>query len=324
MQTDFLRSTGPDPHSVRAMAILARYPKVRELFGHNPWTAAITAGIVAFQTAAALAIGQAGWPWWAALLGAAVVGAFANHALYVAIHDATHNLVFRRRVLNRWLLVLADLPNLLPGSMGFRGYHLLHHSHRSRYDGDPDIPNEWEARLVGNRWWRKAVWLALFPVLQLTRVPRVPHVPHFDFWSFANYVSCLLYTMAILWFGGWIGLLYLFASFFFYVGLHPLGARWISEHYTLDPNQDTSSYYGVINRLALNIGYHNEHHDFPRVPWNRLPRLTEMAPEFYTQGMTCHRSWFRLMLAFIFDERYTLYARVLRPASLAHRASETA
>ena len=86
-------------------------------------------------------------------------------------------------------------------------------------------------------------------------------------------------------------LLYLFASFWFSVGgLHPLGARWLQEHFTADPSQETFDYYGPLNLVALNIGYHNEHHDFPDVPWSRLPRLKRMAPEFY-DGLKTHKSW---------------------------------
>jgi fatty acid desaturase len=65
----------------------------------------------------------------------------------------------------------------------------------------------------------------------------------------------------------------LVASFFFSVGLHPLGARWIQEHYLTKGEQETYSYYGVFNKVAFNVGYHNEHHDFPSVPWNKLPQI---------------------------------------------------
>ncbi len=72
--------------------------------------------------------------------------------------------------------------------------------------------------------------------------------------------------MGVVYFCGWPGFLYLAFSFFFSIGLHPVGARWIQEHYTNDPEQETYSYYGPINRLALNMGYHNEHHDLqPKV-----------------------------------------------------------
>ncbi len=101
------------------------------------------------------------------MLVAYCVGAFANHANYVIIHDAAHNLIFRNKSWNKLIAILADLPNLGPGAMGFRVYHLKHHAHQGDYEIDVDLPNRWEARLVGNVWYRKAIWLMLFPLLQL-------------------------------------------------------------------------------------------------------------------------------------------------------------
>jgi sphingolipid delta-4 desaturase len=97
----------------------------------------------------------------------------------------------------------------------------------------------------------------------------------------------------------------------FSIGLHPVGGRWIQEHYTYDFDQETFSYYGPINGLALNMGYHNEHHDLPSIPWNNLPKLRAIAPEFYG-NLKYHSSWSRLVLQFIFDKRYSLYSRVER------------
>ncbi len=313
MAEDFIRQAGVDPHRERAPTILAAHPNVRNLIGRNPWTAVIGLAIVVVQAAAAIAIGRL-WPggWWQPILAAALFGAFANHALYVVVHDATHGVVFKSPWGNRLVLVLADLPNILPGSMAFRGYHLLHHSGRSQYFGDPDIPSEWEARLVRNIWWRKALWLVVFPFLQATRVGRVPAVPLLDGWALGNYAANFLFAAAIYAVAGWPALIYLFASFWFATGPHPLGIRWISEHYVLGPGHDTNSYYGPINWIALNIGYHNEHHDFPRIPWNRLPELKAMAPEYYNT-LPAHHSWIRLFCEFIFDGRYWLFSRVVRP-----------
>ncbi|MEQ1712647.1 MAG: fatty acid desaturase, partial [Hyphomicrobium sp.] len=75
----------------------------------------------------------------------------------------------------------------------------------------------------------------------------------------------------------------------------------------------TYSYYGPLNLVAMNVGYHNEHHDFPSVPWNRLPLLKQMAPEFYDR-LVAHRSWLKLWLQFIFDRRLSHYSRVVRQA----------
>jgi sphingolipid delta-4 desaturase len=96
------------------------------------------------------------------------------------------------------------------------------------------------------------------------------------------------------------------------IGLHPLGARWIQRHYlTSEGTQETFSYYGPLNRLAFNVGYHNEHHDFPSVPWNRLPQIHATAPEAY-DNLASHRSWTSLLFRFLFDRNLTLYSRVVR------------
>lgn len=133
-------------------------------------------------------------------------------------------------------------------------------------------------------------------------------------WTLINGVCVFLYDLAIFLCFGPNALLYLFASFWFSVGgLHPLAARWIQEHFTQDPAQETFDYYGPLNLIALNIGYHNEHHDFPDVPWSRLPQLKQMAPEFYA-GLKTHKSWGGLLLKFILDPQFTLYTRVDRSA----------
>jgi sphingolipid 4-desaturase/C4-monooxygenase len=312
MGTAFYQSEFEHPHPARARAILRAHPDVRKLMVRNPYTAAITVGLLILQTSIAYGMGKLGFHyWWISVLVAYGLGAFANHANYVIIHDATHNLVFRRKSWNKIVAVIADLPNLTPGAMGFRVYHLKHHSHQGDYEHDADLANHWEARLVGDKWYRKAIWLMLFPFFQLTRPPRLKAITMWDRWFFVNLIGIILYDIAVVNFCGWAGFFYLSMSFLFSLGLHPVGARWIQEHYTYEFDQETTSYYGPINRLALNMGYHNEHHDFPSIPWNNLPRLRALAPEFY-DSLKYHSSWSRLLFQFIFDKRYTLFSRVER------------
>ena len=78
-----------------------------------------------------------------------------------------------------------------------------------------------------------------------------------------------------------------------------MSARWLQEHFAFGPDQGTFDYYGPLNTLALNIGYHNEHHDFHEIPWTRLPKLKAMAPEFY-DTLGCHRSWVALLVTLYF------------------------
>ena len=82
-------------------------------------------------------------------------------------------------------------------------------------------------------------------------------------------------------------------------------------------DQETFSYYGKLNRLTFNVGYHNEHHDFPSVPWIRLPQIRAVAPEFY-EDLTAHTSWTRLLFRFLFDPEITLYSRMTREHASGH------
>jgi hypothetical protein len=66
--------------------------------------------------------------------------------------------------------------------------------------------------------------------------------------------------------------------------------------------QPTMSTYGWVTSFAsLNLNLHVEHHDFPKVPWSRLPQVKPLAPEygarFQTQFCTrgCH--WIPRMFA---------------------------
>jgi sphingolipid delta-4 desaturase len=74
---------------------------------------------------------------------------------------------------------------------------------------------------------------------------------------------------------------------------------------------ETYSYYGPLNILTYNVGLHNEHHDFPAVPWTRLPQLHRIAAEFY-EPLPCHRSWVWVLWTFILDRNVGLWCRVKR------------
>src|SRR4029453_2007567 len=112
---------------------------------------------VALQIGLAYLLRDASWLW--VILAAYLIGAFASHALFVLIHDATHNLIVKDTRPNRLLAILANVGQGFPSAMSFRTYHLLHHSHLDEYAFDADLAFHWEARLVGNWPFRKAAWL---------------------------------------------------------------------------------------------------------------------------------------------------------------------
>jgi sphingolipid delta-4 desaturase len=73
----------------------------------------------------------------------------------------------------------------------------------------------------------------------------------------------------------------------------------------------------------LNVGYHNEHHDFPSIPWNRLPAIKKAAPEAY-DTLYYHPSWTKLLLRFIFDPSLSLRTRYVRESPKAGARFEEA
>ena len=307
---DFVRTTGREPHYDRTRRLLAAHPEVRELVGTEPRTAWVLVGIVVAQVAIAWVLRDQSW--WVILLGAYAFGAFADHALWTLIHECTHNLIFRKSSENSLLQILANVPIVIPAAIAFRRYHLLHHNHQGDEALDADLPSPIEARLVGNGTVRKAAWLALYFLAQLLRVPRLQRVKLIDGWYVANFAVQVVFVAALIYAWGWGSFAYLLLSSVFAVGLHPVGARWIQEHYlTVPGGQETFSYYGPLNRVAFNVGYHNEHHDLMRVPWTRLPKLRAAAPEFY-DSLYYHMSWTRLLLKFVFDPSIGLHSRVVR------------
>jgi sphingolipid 4-desaturase/C4-monooxygenase len=307
---EFAFSAAPEPHRLRTKQLLQRHPQIRELIGPNPVTFWWTLGIVAVQIVAAWFV--ASQPWWVVFVVAYTVGAVCDHALFVIIHETAHRLVFKRRIPNILTALLANLPQFVPGAISFSKYHLKHHAFQGVYELDGDLPFYWEARLIGRSWFGKALWLLLFPLFQALRPLHVKEVPLWDRWTVVNLIVQVVFNAAVWIVLGPKAFVYLAISLFFSIGLHPLGARWIQRHYlTEESDQETFSYYGPLNRLAFNVGYHNEHHDFPSVAWDRLPQIRAAAPEVYNK-LSAHQSWTRLLWRFLSDRKISLFSRIVR------------
>ena len=283
---------------------------MKKLFGSYPLSAALIVGLFVLQWAMAWLLREQ--PWYVMLLGAYLVGAVINHALYVLMHEATHNLIFATPVFNKICGLICDFALIVPTALSFRKYHLLHHQHLNEMGLDPDVVSQVEGRMIGHGPLHKALWLSFLSVSQALRPLKVPGQSLLDLWVCSN-IAVQMGVNALLWLSvGWGGLLYLCLSTFFALGLHPLGGRWIQEHYyVMGTQQETYSYYGPLNWVMLNMGFHNEHHDFPMVAWSRLPHLYRMAPEFY-QSLFAHQSYTRLILRFLFDKNISAFSRWVR------------
>ncbi len=307
--TDFIYSSTQEPHRLRTRQILKQSPEIRDLIGKNRSTFLFIIFLVVFQITAAILLARQSWL--PIFLAAYFLGAFADHALFVMIHECAHKLIFKNKIANRLAGIFANIPQIFPSSVAFERYHIKHHSFQGIHELDADLPNRWEARLINNYFFGKIIWFLFYPLFQAFRISRLKEIKPFDKWIALNWGLQIVFTAALWYFVGGKAVGFLALSFFFSVGLHPLGARWIQEHYLTHGQQETYSYYGPLNNVAFNVGYHNEHHDFPSVPWNKLPQIRKQAPEFYNT-LSYHTSWTKLFIRFLFDKELSLFSRIIR------------
>ncbi|KAJ8958046.1 hypothetical protein NQ318_002055 [Aromia moschata] len=167
----------------------------------------------------------------------------------------------------------------IPISISFKKYHLEHHRYQGDEQKDTDIPTYLEAKLFCTTF-GKFIWVMLQPF----------------FYSFRPLVTYPKPPTS----GRILG--YLIFGSVMAMGLHPVAGHFISEHYMFKKGYETYSYYGPLNCITFNVGYHNEHHDFPAVPGSRLPEVKKIAPEFYGD-LPQHNSWTAVLYDFVMDPR---------------------
>jgi sphingolipid 4-desaturase/C4-monooxygenase len=288
-------------HLHRHREILREHAGIRDLFGADPTSAAWAAALVAVQLG--LGVWVAGRPLWVLVALSATVGAVVAHALGVLVHEASHNLVFKRAWRNKVLAIVANVAHGAPAAIEFRHQHMLHHKYLGEA-GDPEgrdtqAPTRREVDVVGHSGLRKLLSFTIGRFFYKARPANA--VPH-DRWFYGNIGACLLVDALLVAATGFRPLAYLLLSALLAFGPHVLGARRVAEHLTVRRGQPTNSYYGPLNRVSFDVGYHVEHHDFPAIPWRRMRRLRAMAREHY-DGLATVPSWSRLMTAYFFDAR---------------------
>ncbi len=301
-----------EPHVPRRKLLILRHPEIRKLFGYDSRQSYAIIFLVLLQLALAASMKgvQAHAGWLPVAILAYVIGAVLNHALAMGVHEASHHLVASTPVRNRWMAIFADIPVVLPGAMSFWRYHADHHRYLGIERRDNDLPSRFEVRWLGNSALAKSLWLffyfffAVFGRGFLNRPNR---------WEMINFLVVGVTTNLLLWFFlGPVSVVYLLLSTFFGFGLHPVAGHFIHEHYSFTTDgQETYSYYGLLNKIAFNVGFHNEHHDFFTIPGSRLPELHAIARDTYGT-LASHRSWTKVLLEFIFRKDLGHFSRIVR------------
>lgn len=318
---DFLWMHTEEPHRSRRMAILKAHPEVKRLMGYEPLTKYVSFGVLALQLSTAIYLSKCTslHPLsWQFLLIAYAVGGTANQNTFLAIHEITHNLAFRGLRANRLWAIFVNAAIGVPYAMAFKPYHLEHHKYLGEEGTDTDLPTKFESVVLRNVLGK--AFFATFQIFFYALRPGFVRAQRPTVWHALNIAFILVFDTLLVRCFGWVALIYLLQSSFFAGSLHPCAAHFIAEHYMFGGiQQETWSYYGPLNILAYNVGYHNEHHDFPSVPWTRLPQLRRLAPEFY-DCLPRHTSWPMVTVRFILGSDSGLWARVKRPNRDAVRA----
>jgi len=314
---DFFWKEGDEPHAARKLEILKKHPEIKTLFGPEWRTKYIVLATVMLQVFTAWL--TVDWSWLAYLAAVYVVGATANHSLFLAIHELSHGLGARTITQNRCISILANCPIGIAYCITFKPYHMEHHRCQGVDEVDTDIPTWLEAKLItgtafnyADHTMRKFLFMfcqifayALRPCLSK------PELVPKDRWLVFNWAVQLAFDGLMM---AWLGpsvMLYFLLSTFFAGSLHPTAGHFLAEHYVMEGTTETYSYYGPLNCLTYNVGYHNEHHDFPNIAWSNLPKVREMAPEFYNDLPQCS-SWPGVIFRYIFDDSISPFSRVKR------------
>jgi sphingolipid delta-4 desaturase len=335
MPTEFEWRENDEPHRVRHKAILSKHPEIQQLMVKEWRTFPIVVMIFLAQLSvaywaqtglllplrwynalrahlewapASMPAAPPAWGW--VLLAAYAFGGTLNHTLQLAVHELSHNLCFENLIANKLLAIFANFVTGVPSAVMFQKYHMEHHQFQGVDGVDTDVPTVAEVRFFTNTM-KKVLWLLLQPAFYGLRPllvkPKTPTI-----WEAINLGSVFLFDYLVANYIGGRAITYLITGTLLGLGIHPCAGHFIAEHYVFSSGQETYSYYGPCNWVNFNVGYHNEHHDFPKIPWSNLPKVRDIAPEFY--NIPHYTSYCAVLWRYITDPRIGPASRIKRKA----------
>jgi sphingolipid delta-4 desaturase len=304
---DFSWVGSDEPHASRRRLILERHPEIAQLYGPDVRTFFASFALVALQVTAAYLLRDSSW--WTIAAAAYLFGGVLNHSCTLAMHELSHNLAFKRPMYNRALALFVNLPLCVPSAVTFKRYHLDHHSFQGVDGVDVDVPSVLEGRII-NGFFGKFLFLLFQAAFYAVRPLMVKPKPRTTE-EYFNIALALSFDAAVYIFIGPRALGYLGLSSLLGLGLHPMAGHFIAEHYIMVQGYETYSYYGPLNHLSFYVGYHNEHHDFPKVAGWNLHKVREIAHEFY-EDLPHHSSWSRVIWTYLTDDSVGPFSRVKR------------
>jgi fatty acid desaturase len=204
-------------------------------------------------------------------------------------HDAVHGVVFKSKTASYWLGLLCWSPTAMSYTI-YSNYHLHHHRITNTY---PDVDNFVVTDYTKNPFFAKVLLLAVYsfayPIYFLFQMFR--YTKRLSTWKKIRMNLELAAVFSVI----GLGIHFLPGPVFFFLYGLPFifGAALASttsliEHFQMDPGDDdaySSRTYAtempIMNFLWNNLGYHNEHHKYPGIPYYNLKKFHEAAVPYY-------------------------------------------
>lgn len=225
---------------------------------------------------------------WSCIVGLAALSIWAAHPVVyvvcvwligsrqfaigeVLLHEASHHNLFRQRRLNDWLQFLYGFP-VLVDVRHYREDHLTHHAH-TLVPPDTTIFRYSAHGLAGKP--HRMVWLWLVrPVVGYSAVfylffhssvwpGRTGPGPLHLFWAIVIGIFAWFGALHLLLLYWVVPLFWCFASYLYW--------SEVTEHFNVKKSHSRTNVSRIWNLLHHNLGYHYVHHQYPTIPWYRLP-----------------------------------------------------
>jgi len=300
-------------HRARRQAMLHRYPQIQALYlrdnGHILRLTAMVLALSVIHIISAVLVAYAK-SFTVLFLVSATVGAYCAYGMQALTHELGH--MDRRSRIGTLAGLLATSFLNFPFAMYYWHYHARHHAHTGGLrDRDGDIlflawhspPERFRERALTRWMWLGIFAFSIFPMF--CRAKKELDVAHQFSLQYEGLITCMHLGILVL-LGPW-ALFHLLLSSAFSLGAfgHPYGHFWLTQHafalkrknvpkelealaatYCVRLCQPTLSYSGSWEAWHwLNFGElrHVEHHDWPLIPFWRMPGGISVANEFY-----CH------------------------------------
>lgn len=218
------------------------------------------------------------------------------HCFGAFVHDCSHLSVFRKPWLDRSVGFLCGLPVFFP-SASYRATHLLHHKYLNTTK-DPDalaanFPNPRLRTAVFYGW--LLVGVPAYSVILILTGPFRARRP-FD------KLACVIEPLLML---AFYTALFTLAARYRFGDVLANGWAWalpvamlignfrgLAEHAQLahgDPPDPlrvalTVETNPIVSFFLNNLNYHLEHHLYPGIPWNNLPKVHEILSPVFARG----------------------------------------